>query len=429
MGGFLQQNIPVYIAYREALQSLGHNPCPRRRIIPPNRLESSNWDLLAALAHGPGVDPRLALREALRQLLGREQVFFAPSARCAIAQLLSLLPQREVVIPAFNCGVVKTAVEAAGKRIIYVDVAKGGVNATAAEFSAAARPGRILLITHQFGVPADAEAICELAGSRDCITIEDAACSFGATRNGRPLGTFADFGVFSFESWKRLPAFRGGAIVINNDRLLDPAGLVGEPLVKTVLKMPARELVSALGRNVATVPWLYGRLILPLLLQSYFKPPAFAAAGGGARSVTSGSSFTREFHPYQARLVLRMLDRMTQIRRHIAQLASIYAEAFQDAAVATFLPPGSDDAGLLRFPIAFPGRNRAEVLRAALKRGLYLETEFEQPLPEPAEHALFPNAVSAGRNLVLLPLYTALSLKDAALLAGQVSAIARDIPV
>ena len=413
------------IAYEEAFRPLHANPCPFGTVIPPNRLESSNWDLLAALARARSAGSLAALQAALCQLLGRDQIFFAPSARCAIAQLLSLLPQKEVVMPAFNCDVVKSAVEAAGKHIVYVDLAKGSVNATAAEFSKVAQPGRILLATHQFGVPTDVEAICELARSRGCITIEDAACSFGARRNGQCLGTFADFGVFSFESWKRLPAFQGGAIVVNNDRLIDANRLANHTLVKTTLKMPRREVAYAMGRNVATNPWLYGRLTLPVLIRNYLKHPV-TASGGKKKDVTKGLPYTREFHPYQAQLVLRMLARMDPIREQIAQLVSIYADAFKDGSVMTFLPSDRDDAGLLRFPIAFPGKDRAEVLRRALKRGLYLETAFEEPLPEPGERSQFPNSVWVGRNLVLLPLYTTLQAKAAAWLAAQVNEIARD---
>lgn len=417
------------IAYQEALQRLRTNPCPRRTIIPPNRLEAGVWDLLSTLVRPQRSNSLATLRDELRQLLGRSQIFFAPSARCAIAQILSLLPQREVVMPAFNCGVVKSAVEAAGKKIIYVDVAKAGINATAAEFDEEARPGRILLATHQFGVPTDIEAICELSRSRGCITIEDAACSFGAARNGRQLGTFGDFGVFSFESWKRLPAFRGGAISVNNGGLFDPTRLNSEPLVETTSKMPSREIVSALLRNVATIPWLYGRLVLPVLLRSYFQSPTGGGnSGSGNSSVTSGSPFTRAIHPYQAQLILRMLGRMDRIRAHIGQLTKLYTDAFRTGSVTTFLPSERDDAGLLRYPIAFPGKTRAEVLRRALGRGLYLETEFEEPLPDPSEHGRFPNSVWAGRNLILLPLYASLSLKSATWLARQVNEIAGEEP-
>lgn len=414
------------IAYREAFQSLDANPCPRRTVIPPNRLESRNWDLLAALTPAKNGDGVAALHHAMQQWLGCEQIHFEPSARCAIAHILALLPQSEVVMPAFNCDVVKSAVEAAGKRIIYVDVAAGGVNATAAEFAAEAKPGRVLLVTHQFGVPTDVEEICALAKKRDCVTIEDAACCFGAMRNGRRLGTFADYGVFSFESWKRLSAFRGGVIAINQGKGFDPARLATEPLVKTTLKLPVRELVRALARNVATIPWLYGRGVLPLLLRGYLQPSTDAGGANGS-DVTRYAPYTAGFHPYQARLVLRMLKRFDAIRRHIAELVAVYDQAFpRGGEINALLPVERDDAGLLRFPIVFPGRERADVLRRALKRGLYLETEFEQPLPAPSELWRFPHAAWLARNLILLPLYTALPVKRARWLADQLHGIARD---
>jgi len=368
-------------------------------------------------------DSLTKLRASLRRHLGQNQISLAPSARCAIAQVLSLLPPGEVVMPAFNCDVVKSAVEAADRRIIYVDVAKGSVNATATEFATAARPGRILLATHQFGVPTDIEAICDLGKDRSCVVIEDAACSFGATRNGRQLGTFGDFGIYSFENWKRLPAFRGGAISVNNPNHFDPARLETELFVKTTPKLPVRELVSALGRNVFTIPWLYGRLVLPILMQSYFRQPA-GANGGHGKSITNGAPFTRAVHPYQAQLILRMLGRLDRIHGHIKQLAAIYAEAFRNGVVTTLLPSSFDAAGLLRFPVVFPGKSRVEVLRNALRRGLYLETEFEEPMPSSAEWDRFPNSVWACRNLVLLPLYRSLSVKKAAWLAHQVNELA-----
>jgi dTDP-4-amino-4,6-dideoxygalactose transaminase len=422
------------IAYSEALQSICGNPCPRQTVIPPNRLETSNWDLVAALAWVQDRDPLAALRDALRNLTGRQHIFFAPSGRCAIAQVLSLLPQREVVMPAFTCSVVKTAAEIAGKRIVYVDIAKNGVNATSAEYAEAAKPGRILLATHLLGIPTDIGAIYELARNRDCVVIEDAAAAFGARYKGGLLGTHADFGVFSFERSKRLPAFRGAAIVVNNQERFAPARLGTNPFVKTERMMPIRDLVFALVYNVATIPWLYGRLTLPRLLREYVHndinanastAPDISEQGNATRTVF----YTREFHPYQAELVLRMLKRMDRIRQHTARLVSLYLDAFRNQQIATFLPPERDDAALLRFPISFYGKERADILRLALSRGLYLETNFEDLLPEKSEHGRFPNAVWAARNLVLLPLYTALSLRRAERLAQQVVGLATHAPI
>ena len=89
----------------------------------------------------------------------------------------------------------------------------------------------------------------------------------------------------------------------------------------------------------------------------------------------------------------------------------------------TFDPPNCDDAGLLKFPVACPGRERSELLRSSLKRGLFLEVNYERPLPEDKELAKFPNAVWAARNVFLLPLYARLSTGDAEWIAKEIMEI------
>src|ERR1039457_5026918 len=153
------------------IRNVGKN---EEAVVPFNKLETRNRDLLAALGWAFQPDPMEALRNTLRKLIEREHIFFTPSGQCAIAQVLSLLPQREVVMPAFMCYQVQQAIEGVGKRIVYVDQAENSVNATAAEYAEAAQPGRILLVVHMYGIPTDVQAICELARKRDCVTIEDA---------------------------------------------------------------------------------------------------------------------------------------------------------------------------------------------------------------------------------------------------------------
>lgn len=407
------------IAYGEIVRPSKGNLFLRQTVSPPNRLETSNWELLCSLASGSNSTALEALRSRLRILTGRQHIIFAPSCRSAIAQVLSLLPQREVVMPAYTCPVVKTAVEVAGKRIVFVDIGRDGVNATSKEYIEKARSDRVLLPTHLFGIPTDIEAICKFASERNCVTIEDAAAGFGATLNGRLLGTFADFGIFSFERSKRLPAFRGAAIVVNNETLINPAKLASSPCAVTEKRIPLRELALALFYNIATHPWLYGRLTLPHILRKYKHAQETPELDGSARAIET-SFYTREFHPLQAGLVLHMMRRIDDIRRHISQLVSVYIDCFRNSSVATFISDRCDPSALLRFPIAFPGKDRAEILRLALRRGLYLETNYERPLPEPSAYSQFPNSVRAARDLVLLPLYTALSLEQARHIAVKV---------
>jgi perosamine synthetase len=364
-------------------------------------------------------DSLIELRDALRTMTGRQHIFFAPSCRAAIAQVLSLLPQKEVVLPAYTCPVVRTAIQVAGKRIIYVDIAKNGLNSTSAEFAEEAKAGRVLIPTHIFGIPTDIEAITDLARAQGCVTIEDAAAGLGARLDGRMLGTFGDIGVFSFERSKRLPAFRGAVIIINNERILDPAKLSASRFIETRQVAPLRELAFALVHNVVTPPWFYGRITLPLILNRYRRPETLLVQKD-LDAEKASPFYTRDFHPYQAALILRLFKRFDEIRTRIAQLVSTYRNTLAGTSIMTFDPPNRDDAGLLRFPVVFPGRERSELLRFALNRGLYLETNYETPLPEEKELAGFPNAVWAARNVVLLPLYARLSSGDAGRIAAEI---------
>jgi dTDP-4-amino-4,6-dideoxygalactose transaminase len=408
--------------YSEVLRSSTGVICPRRTVIAPNRLETRNWDLLASIIQMRSPHTLIQLRDALRTLTGRQLIFFAPSCRAAIAQVLSLLPQHEVVLPAYTCPVVKTAIRVAGKRIIYVDIAKNSLNSTSAEFAEEAKPGRVLIPTHIFGFPTDIKAITDLSRAQDCVTIEDAAAGFGARLDGRILGTYGDIGVISFERSKRLPAFRGAAIIINNEKILDPVKLSATRLIETRQVMPLHELAFALFYNAVTPSWFYGRVTLPLILRKYRRSKTLLIQKDlGAEK--ESPFYTRDFHDYQAALILRLLKRFDNIRTRIAGLVSVYRHTLAGTSIMTFDPPNCDDAGLLRFPVVFPDRERTELLHSSLNRGLFLETNYERPLPEEEELAKFPNAVWAARNLILLPLYARLSSGDAEWIAKEIMRI------
>lgn len=405
--------------YSEVLQSIETKRYSRRSVIAPNRLETRYRDFFVSIFQTRNPHALTKLRDELRDFTGRQHIFFAPSCRAAIAQVLSVLPHSEVVLPAYTCPVVKTAIQVAGKRIIYVDIAKAGLNATSAEFAEQAKPGRVLIPTHVFGFPTDIEAICSLAKTQDCVTIEDAAAAFGARRNGRLLGTFGDIGVFSFERSKRIPAFRGAVIIINNEEILDPSKLVSSRLVETKRVMPIKDLAFAMFYNAATVPWFYGRFTLPQILRKY-RIPDTCPVLEDLESEKKSPFYVRELQAYQASLILHMLKRFDEIRLRIGELVSAYRYTLERTSIITYKPPKCDDEGLLRFPVAFPGRDRSEILRIALNHGLFLETNYEQPLPEEHEISRFPNSVWAARNLVLLPLYTRLSYKDAEWIAQKI---------
>lgn len=412
-------------AYREALKGMGNDIFPRRSATALNRLETGNLELLMELARprrGSSID---VLRSQLREMTGRRHILFAPSARCALAQVLSILPHNEVVLPAWTCPVVQKAAHLAGKDITYVDVAKEGINANARCFAQHAKPGRVLIPTHLFGIPTDINRICGLARERGCISIEDAAAAFPAWLGNQMVGTFGDVGILSFERSKRVPSFRGAAIIVNNDQAIDVQRLDRHRVVPTSRRWPLRELLFSIEHNIATIPWLYGRVTVPRALRQFRAQEAHPKKEPLATDYDI--FYSGEFHPYQAALASAVLRRIGRIRTHIGKLVEIYRDSFQGTPIKTFLGPVCDSGGLLRFPIVCPGKTRAEFLRASLRRSLFLETNFESPLPDEADMSSFPNAQWAARNVVLLPLYSTLPEKTAKWIADQVIEIQSEI--
>lgn len=57
---------------------------------------------------------------------------------------------------------------------------------------------RAVLVVHLFGLPARIQEIQRLCEERSLMLIEDCAQSFGASVNGRMMGTWGDLGCFSF---------------------------------------------------------------------------------------------------------------------------------------------------------------------------------------------------------------------------------------
>jgi dTDP-4-amino-4,6-dideoxygalactose transaminase len=73
-----------------------------------------------------------------------------------------------------------------------------------------------------FGLPADHEAIAEVAKSADLFILDDAAQAFGATYKGRRLGTFGHATATSFFPAKPLGCYGdGGAIFTNDDAMAE----------------------------------------------------------------------------------------------------------------------------------------------------------------------------------------------------------------
>jgi len=80
---------------------------------------------------------------------------------------------------------------------------------------------KAILPVHILGLPADMNAINAIAKKHNLVVIEDACQAWLAEYDNKMCGTLGDLGCFSFQNSKNLPAGEGGAVIGNNDEIMD----------------------------------------------------------------------------------------------------------------------------------------------------------------------------------------------------------------
>jgi len=85
------------------------------------------------------------------------------------------------------------------------------------------RTVKAIIPVHLYGVPAKMSEISEIANKFNIPVVEDAAEALGSLYNGKPCGTFGQFGILSFNGNKIITTSGGGALVSQNTELIQKA--------------------------------------------------------------------------------------------------------------------------------------------------------------------------------------------------------------
>jgi dTDP-4-amino-4,6-dideoxygalactose transaminase len=108
---------------------------------------------------------------------------------------------------------------------------------------------RCIIIVHQFGIPADMDAIMSIARRHGIKVIEDCAQAHGAKYKGRFVGTFGDIGVFSLNVNKAIQCGEGGVCTTNDDELKYRLGLIRNHGENVVGPADYKNIVNIIGFN------------------------------------------------------------------------------------------------------------------------------------------------------------------------------------
>lgn len=140
---------------------------------------------------------------------------------------LDIGPGDAVLVPDFTYPATANAVAMVGATPVIVDVCPqtyclsvSELEKTIAQWQGPERLKAIMPV-HEFGHPADMNAINELAKKHALYVVEDAACALGAVDEQLKMGAASDIGCFSFHPRKTLTTGEGGLVVTNSDEIAD----------------------------------------------------------------------------------------------------------------------------------------------------------------------------------------------------------------
>jgi dTDP-4-amino-4,6-dideoxygalactose transaminase len=122
----------------------------------------------------------------------------------------------EVITTAYTFYATAEAIARVGATPVFADIdpATFNLDPVTAEAAVTERT-RAIVAVHVYGLPADVTALREVAGRHGLALIEDAAQAFGATVDGRAVGSFGDLATFSFFPTKNFPAFGDAGMVVS----------------------------------------------------------------------------------------------------------------------------------------------------------------------------------------------------------------------
>ena len=160
-------------------------------------------------------------------------------------QALAIGAGDEVIVPANTFFATAEAVANVGATVVFVDCEPNFYNIDVAKIEEKITPrSKAIIPVHLYGLPAEMDAVMQIARKHGLKVIEDCAQAHGAKYKGQTVGTFGDVATFSFYPGKNLGAYGdAGAIVTNDSEIAERCRLIANH------GQPSKYHHTLIGRN------------------------------------------------------------------------------------------------------------------------------------------------------------------------------------
>jgi dTDP-4-amino-4,6-dideoxygalactose transaminase len=271
-------------------------------------------------------------------------------------------PGDAVLCPDFTYTATPETIALIGATPIFVEVGLESFNiepaGIEAGIAAAARHGlrpKAIIAVDLFGRPADYDALRTLAARHHLFLLADAAQSFGAASNGRPVGSLADVTATSFFPAKPLGCYGdGGAILTNDDALAE--------IMKSIR--------------------LHGR--------------------GDDKYDIVRIGMNGRLDTIQAAILIQKLTVFADEIERRDEVASHYSAGLRDRVAVPKIPDGHRSVWA-QYTIRLPSNDRDRVMKALLSQGIPAHVYYPRPVHEQTAYRAYPVAGNGTPNATRLP--------------------------
>jgi perosamine synthetase len=311
------------------------------KFIPRRKVEFSWLEMRAIfdwVFSGRSANKIIEFEQSFAEYIGVPFAQTVPSARMgfnAIIDTLGLNPGDEVILSAYNYHVMAYLLAHKGIDLVFVDIHPKtyNINPDLIEEKITSRT-KAILVTHLFGLSAGMQTIKDICERHHLFLIEDVAHSCGAEVEGRKLGRFGDFALFSFGTGKGLLALSGGMIVARDHIFFQrfqrnlQAMLASYPLKRGVC-----HFIKVAGQIVFTTRLFFLLCVYPVLLLLDMFRYDFIEKMTGEKFCAADISRKRKvvlFSEIQAVVGLVQLSRLDLMNSRRIEHAQLYDEWLKD---------------------------------------------------------------------------------------------------
>ncbi|GAA5211588.1 DegT/DnrJ/EryC1/StrS family aminotransferase [Microbacterium kyungheense] len=122
-------------------------------------------------------------------------------------------PGDEVIVPSFTFAATGNSVALTGATPVFADIEPGSFTLDPSSVEAAiTERTKGIMPVHLYGHPARMRELQDIADRRGVALYEDAAQAHGAALDGRQVGTFGEFAMFSLYPTKNMTSGEGGMV-------------------------------------------------------------------------------------------------------------------------------------------------------------------------------------------------------------------------